>query len=94
MLVKPIITEKSMKGVAMGQYAFRVVTGAKKPEIKNAVETTFGVNVVGIQTLYAPGKTRRAGKRGQIKQLSDWKKAIVSLKPGQKIDLFEVPEAK
>lgn len=88
MLIKPLMTEKSTKDAQKGRYTFVVKLAATKPEVKRVVEATFGINVVKIQTSIVPGRTRRTGKRGLVKNLSDWKKALVTVKDGQKIDLW------
>lgn len=89
-LVKPIITEKSINATALGKYTFRVLPTATKDQIRAAVESQFKVNVLTITTLRVKGKMRRAGKRRLTYAASSWKKAVVQLKSGQKIDVFEV----
>lgn len=91
MLIKPIISEKTMQDSAKGRYAFATATSATKIEIKKIVEKLFGVNVVKIQTSIRPGKKYRSGKRWIFKLKSDWKKATVTVKDGQKIGLFDMP---
>ena len=89
-LVRPIITEKSNEQMALGKYTFRVALRATKPEIKRAVEEIFKVNVVSVHTVRMHGKMRRQGVMSMAKgYTSDWKKAIVQLRPGQSIQLFE-----
>ncbi len=87
-LIRPVISEKSMGGMADGKYTFVVMKTANKFEIKFAVEKAFGVKVASVNTIRMEGKPKRmgvhAGKR------ADFKKAIVTLKPGSKtIELFE-----
>lgn len=89
-LLKPLVTENSMNGAKNGHFSFAVLKSATRPEIKNAVEKAFGVAVVKIETLSLPAKTYRAGKTRVEKRTTRGKKAIVTLSPGQKIDLFEV----
>lgn len=89
-LIKPIITEKSMDGAGRGRFTFKVAQGANKFEIKKAVEDQFAVHVMSVQTIYLPGKTVRTGKKRMETTTSPWKKAIVKLKEGEKIGLFEV----
>lgn len=91
-LIKPIITEKSMREAAMGRFTFEVNIDSNKAQIAQAVATTFKVNPTGVQTVTFSGRTKRVGRRRIEKQLKAIKKAIVSLKPGQKIDLFDVTE--
>ena len=88
-LERPLVTEKSNQAVGRGEYAFKVDIKASKPEIKKAVEKMFGVKVKKVKTVTMPGKTKRVGKaRREIKKES-WKKAIVTLLEGQKIELFQ-----
>ncbi len=86
-LRRPLITEKSTVLQAQGKYAFEVAGEANKPQIKQAVEKAFKVEVTAVNVMTMPGKRRRLGSR-QLPAHS-WKKAIVTLKPGDKIELFE-----
>lgn len=88
-LKRPIITEKSMKDAALGYFTFAVDKRAIKPEIKNVVEKLFGVNVLKVYTMQVSGKVKKVGKRKKTVKKQDFKKAIVLLKKGQKIELFE-----
>jgi large subunit ribosomal protein L23 len=88
-ILAPVITEKSMAGTAFQQYAFEVHSSASKTQIKSAIHEIFKVDVVKINTVNVGGKSKnfaRRGSRTSGKQ-SDWKKAIVTLAPGQKIEL-------
>ena len=88
-IIKPLITEQSMKGVDSGKYSFVVARFASKTAIKSEIRKLFGVNVVSVSTSIVKGKTKRVGaKRQEVKQ-SIWKKAVVALKKGEKIGLFE-----
>lgn len=89
-LLKPVITEKSMSDATSGWYTFVVGNGASKKEIKEAVEAQFKVNVLGVRTLVMKGKSKRVGRRRLPVKVSPWKKAKVLLGPEQKINLFEV----
>ncbi len=80
----PVITEKATLLSEHGQVVFRVANDATKPEIKIAVETLFGVKVLGVNTLVQKGKTKRF--KGRPGQRSDVKKAFVRLAEGQSID--------
>ncbi|MEW9898931.1 50S ribosomal protein L23 [Chitinivorax sp. PXF-14] len=84
-ILAPIVSEKSTFIADKNeQVAFRVTTDATKPEIKAAVETLFKVQVESVQVLNVKGKQKRFGRfNGRRK---DWKKAYVSLKPGQQIE--------
>ncbi len=86
-LRKPLITEKSTALQSLGKYAFQVADGANKTQIKMAVEKAFKVTVTGVNVITVKGKTRHAGRRTMT--TSPWKKAVVTLKAGDKIELFE-----
>ena len=86
-LRRPIITEKSTIMQESGRYSFEVATSATKLQIKQAVEEAFGVKVVKVNTMNVRGKRKRYGPR-QVKQ-PDTKKAVVTLKPGNRINLIE-----
>ena len=86
-LRRPVITEKNSGLQALGKYAFEVVGGANKPQIKQAVEKAFGVKVTAVNVVVMRGKTRRIG-RNQVLTPS-WKKAIVTLQSGESIQFFE-----
>jgi len=87
MIIRPHITEKITIGREQSKYAFEVHRSATKLEIKKAVEELFKVTVLGVNIINVKGKTRRIGRiQGRRK---NWKKAIVTLKPGDTIPLFE-----
>jgi len=86
-LRRPLITEKSASLQAQGKYVFEVASKANKQQVKQAVEKAFKVKVTAVHMITVPGKTRQVGRR-QL-QSSSWKKAIVTLKPGDKIEIFE-----
>jgi len=86
-LRKPLITEKTTVLQSEGKYAFEVAGEASKPQIKQAVEKAFKVEVTSVNVIRVLGKSRRLGRR--ILPAKPWKKAIVTLKPGDKIELFE-----
>lgn len=87
-LVKPIITEKSMMDMEEGKYTFKVAADADKIEIRNAVEEVFGVKVAKINTMNVKGKVKRQGRF--VGKRADWKKAIITLTADSKaIELFE-----
>jgi large subunit ribosomal protein L23 len=87
-LRKPLITEKSnqMKE-SLNQIAFEVDKRANKIEIKKAVMKHFNVHVLKVRTFMVLGKKKRVGKT--LGKKSDWKKAVVTLKEGERIDFFE-----
>ena len=82
---EPVVTEKSTMGSANGQVTFKVPLNASKPKIKTAVETLFKVDVTKVNTLVQKGKTKRF--RASVGKRTDVKKAIVTLKEGQTIDV-------
>jgi len=83
---RPLRTEKSVAdGEISNSYHFEVDLKANKIQIKNAIENIFGVKVNGIRTMRRKGKKRRV--RFKIGRTKDWKKAIVTLKEGDNIDL-------
>ena len=85
---RPLITEKAERGRETDQqYAFEVHRDATKIQVKNAVEKLFGVHVTGVRTSIARGKNKRVGRN--IGRRPNWKKAIVTLKEGETISLFE-----
>ena len=86
-LRRPLITEKATLLQEGNKYCFEVGSEATKPQVKEAVERAFKVKVVKVNVMTVPGKTRRMGRR-QVTTPS-WKKAVVSLEPGQKITFFE-----
>ncbi len=86
-LRRPLITEKNTVLQIQGKYVFEVAGKSNKPQIKQAVEKAFKVKVNTVNVITVPGKMRRVGRRMVLTQ--SWKKAIVTLKPGDKIELFE-----
>jgi len=86
-LRRPVITEKNTALQAQGKYAFEVAGEANKHQIKQAVEKAFKVKVSAVNVMTVPGKTRRVGRRQVLTR--SWKKAIVTLQSGDKIELFE-----
>ncbi len=84
-IVKPIITEKATMASDAGAVVFEVRMDANKPQIKEAVETLFGVKVKAVNTTVTKGKTKRF--RGRLGTRSDVKKAYVTLEEGNTIDV-------
>ncbi len=93
-LKRPVITEKSMKEIAKNRYTFAVDVQADKPAIRQAVKELFSVDAINVRTITVPGKRRRIGRRRMLQSLSSWKKAIVTVKEGQSIDLFTLQATK
>ena len=86
-LRRPLITEKNTMLQAQGKYAFEVAEEANKHQIKQGVEKAFRVKVMAVNVMTVPGKTKRVGRRMVL--TPSHKKAIVTLKAGDKIELFE-----
>ncbi len=86
-LRRPLVTEKGTVLQAQGKYAFEVDRAADKHQIKQAVEKAFSVNVTAVNVVTMKGKRRRVGRQQIL--TPTWKKAIVTLKAGQKIEIFE-----
>lgn len=82
---RPILTEKSTRGTEAGKYTFEVAPDANKLVIKDAVQRLFNVQVTKVNTIRIPGRLRRRGQH--YIRASGYKKAIVTLAAGQKIDL-------
>ena len=91
LLIRPIITEKL---IASGEYAFEVDIKANKPEIVRYLKETFNVDTVSIKTMIMKGKSKRTWKGRKTMKFEDRKKAILRLRSGQKIDIFETQEEK
>ena len=86
--LEPVLTEKSLKNAAEGKYTFFVDRGLNKYQIRKHVEEIFGVSVVKVRTLKKPGEKKRT-VYGRKKIIKPRKKAIVTLKEGEKIKVFE-----
>ncbi len=86
-ILRPLITEKAQLLTQLNKYAFEVDKRANKMQIKEAVEVAFSVSVREVNTCTMKGKRKRYG-RG-VTNMPNWKKAIVTLAPGEKIELFE-----
>ena len=86
-LRRPVVTEKSTTMHELGRYTFEVAPEAAKHQIRQAVEEAFDVKVVKVNTMNVRGKRKRFGPR--VNFGSSWKKAIVTLAPGNTITIFE-----
>jgi large subunit ribosomal protein L23 len=88
-IIAPLVSEKSMTGTGISQYTFEVHPRATKTQIRHAVEEIFKVTVIKINTTNVFGKTKNFARRGvrTSGKQTDWKKAIITLKAGQKIEL-------
>ena len=89
-VIRPVISEKSYALLAANKYTFRVVDGANKTQVRQAIEEIFGVRVLGVRTVNVKPKPKRRGVHsGKRRQ---WKKAVVTLHPDDTIELFEGQE--
>jgi len=87
-VVRPLITEKTSAAYQdRGEYTFEVHPEASKPQIRSAIEELFGVKVTGVWTANQRGKEKRMGKSAGRRP--NWKKAIVKLREGDTIEIFE-----
>ncbi|GKH48955.1 MAG: 50S ribosomal protein L23 [Oscillospiraceae bacterium] len=88
-IIRPVITERSMGGIATGKYTFEVAKDANKIEIAEAVEILFpGTKVASVNTMHVRGKQKRMGKN--VGMTRSWKKAVVTIKAdSKKIEFFE-----
>ena len=85
---RPVLTEKNTRLMEReNQYTFEVARAANKIQIREAVELAFGVRVLKVRTSIVPGKPRRRGRT--VGSSKPWKKAIVTLDPKDRIDIFE-----
>ncbi len=88
-ILKPVVSEKSYALLDEGVYTFVVAPDANKIEIRQAVEAIFGVTVTNVNTLNRKGKQKRQRRRLIMSKRPDTKRAIVTLREGDRIDLFE-----
>lgn len=86
---RPIITEKSTLLAGLNKYVFEVAREVNKGQIKEAVEKAFNVRVMNVHTINVKGEMRHMGRVRRLVRTPSWKKAIVTLQEGQKIELFE-----
>ena len=87
-LLRPLITEKATRLHGENKYAFQVQKHANKPQIREAIERGFDVKVTAVNVMTMKGKSHRV-RGNRIKPGADWKKAIVTLAPDDKLELFE-----
>ena len=86
-VIRPVVSEKSYVLAAADKYTFRVHPDAHKTQIRQAVEQLFDVHVVDVRTMSVKSKPKRRGlTRGRTRQ---WKKAIVQVRPGESIPIFQ-----
>ncbi|HEU4326374.1 MAG TPA: 50S ribosomal protein L23 [Roseiflexaceae bacterium] len=87
-IIRPLITEKNTTLMEINKYSFEIDRKANKAQVKHAIEEIFKVTVVDVHTMNMRGKQRRRGR--VVGYTSDWKKAIVTLAQGDRIELFEI----
>lgn len=93
-LIRPVITEKSMRSAQTGLYTFEVLLGASKPQVKQVVESTFKVKVLGLSILRRHVPAKSTGSKRLTGKPSQTKFVTLRLAKGQTIDLFDLKEDK
>jgi large subunit ribosomal protein L23 len=88
-LRKPVVTEKSTLLGEQNKYVFEVIQRANKPQVKEAVERAFGVKVLSVNMIKTKGEHRRVGSNRRVVKTPDVKKAVVTLRQGDTIQIFE-----
>jgi large subunit ribosomal protein L23 len=91
-LIKPVLSEKTLINAAKGLYTFSVDKRANKNQIADAVSQFYKVHVTQVKTIMVPGKIHRVGRKMNTVKKSDWKKAMVSLKKGETIAAFQLTD--
>lgn len=86
---RPLITEKGTLLAGLNKYLFEVAKEANKTQIREATEKAFNVHVVDVHTMNVKGAMRRFGRSRRLVRTPSWKKAIVTLREGDKIEIFE-----
>jgi large subunit ribosomal protein L23 len=86
---QPVVSEKSIAQAENGVYSFKVTSDANKLEVKDAVEKLFKVTVTSVNMMKVKGRTRKFGRKGKMGRMADWKKAVVTLKSGDKIEIMK-----
>jgi large subunit ribosomal protein L23 len=88
-IVSPVVSEKSYALIEANAYTFVVDKRATKPEIHDAIEAIWGVRVLKVNTINRKGKTQRSRRANRLGRRPDTKRAIVTIAPGDRIELFE-----
>lgn len=91
-LKRPFMTEKTLALAHRGYYTFVVSQKSNKGQIAEAVGRQYNVKILDVRTMIMHGKVRRVGKKMKMVTKPNWKKAIVRVAPGQKIDAFDVQQ--
>jgi len=86
-IIRPVVSEKSYEQIEKNKYTFEVDKNAPKEEIRQAIETIFKVHVTGVNTMKVRGRIKRQGRTSG--RTRDWKKAVVTLREGDRIEVFE-----
>lgn len=88
-IIRPLVTEKAIDASddGSGRYAFRVILKANKYQVKQSVEKMYGVKVLKVRTIVNPGRVKRS--KAGVYKTGKWKKALVQLQEGDKIELFK-----
>jgi large subunit ribosomal protein L23 len=89
-IIRPIITEKSLLLASQGTYAFAVAKLSTKKQIAASMHDMYGVHVTGVHTISMHGKSRRFNGRAVARPAIGWKKALVAVKKGETIEAFEL----
>lgn len=84
---RPLVTEKNTALQSQNKYAFQVSKDSNKEQVKEAIEKAFKVNVIAVNIMTVRGREKRVGRKKVM--VSPWKKAVVTLKTGDKIQIFE-----
>lgn len=90
-VIRPVVTERSFDLMEQGKYTFEVARKAPKEEIADAIEKLFGVHVAKVNTMWVKPKNKRV--RYQVGKTRTWKKAVVTLAPGEQIEVFATQQA-
>ena len=85
-IIRPVVSERSFDLMSEGKYTFEVARTAPKEEIADAIEKIFGVHVVKVNTMWVKAKNKRV--RYQMGKTRTWKKAVVTVAPGEQIEVF------
>lgn len=89
-IIRPVDTEKTRyQASELGQYTFEIGRRANKIEVKRAIEAIYGVDVVAVNVMNMPAKVARRHGRRQVVRRPSWKKAVVTVAEGQRLEVFE-----
>ncbi|MFC1627085.1 50S ribosomal protein L23 [Patescibacteria group bacterium] len=91
-IIKPIMTEKSFLLAQKGQFTFHITPSATKTTVKQAVQDLFKVDVINVRIINLPKKSKKSGKKRLTTFSASRKKAVVTLKAGQSIEYFQLPD--